>query len=92
MSRGSTIGRPRKLSEAQVATIMRWHAEWLAVKTQQTKVQALRQLARSLGVSAATIYNAIQRKGQYKQPSPEFRAEAIRARHAKLRKPTKTSG
>jgi IS30 family transposase len=66
----STIGRPRALTDAQVAEVMAWH------RTRKT----LAQVAREYGVCEETISNLIRRDGLYKQPSPELRAAAVEAR------------
>jgi hypothetical protein len=71
----STIGRPRALTDAQVAEVMAWH------RTHKTLVQ----VAREFGVSTKTIRNAIERSGVYKQPSPELRTEVLRARRELIR-------
>ncbi len=73
----STVGRPRALTDAQVAAILEWHR---ARKT-------VADVARELGVSVTTVNNAIRRNGEYKQPSPERRQEvaiASRRRRAWL--------
>ena len=72
---GSTVGRPRKLTDAQVAEILEWH------RSRKT----LWQVAREYGVSPTTIQNVIDANGHYKQPSPECRAEN-QARSQQLRR------
>ena len=67
----STLGRPRALTDAQVAEILAWR------KSHKTLVQ----VAREHGVSTETIRNVIRRAGVYKQASPELRAAARQARH-----------
>lgn len=71
----STVGQPRRLTDAQVAEILAWH------RSRKT----LTQVAREYGVSTATISNVIQRQGQYKQPSPELRPVAVRRRRTRLK-------
>jgi len=43
-------------------------------------LKSQRELARELGVSQATISQAIRLAGEYKQISPDLRAAAIRVR------------
>ena len=62
----STVGRPRALTGAEVATVLEWHRNRKSRK----------QLARELGVSTSTIENAIRCQGHYKQASPELRPSA----------------
>jgi IS30 family transposase len=71
----STVGQPRRLTDAQVAEILAWHA------TRKT----LTQVAEEYGVCTATISNVIERRGQYKQPSPELRPVAVRRRRTRLK-------
>jgi IS30 family transposase len=71
----STLGRPRALTDAQVADILAWH------RTRKT----LAQVARECGVSEATVGNVIRRGGIYKQPSPELHAVAVEARRELVR-------
>jgi transposase-like protein len=66
----STLGRPRALTDAQVADVLAWH------KSHKTLVQ----VAREHGVSTETIRNLINRGGVYKQASPERRADLVQAR------------
>jgi hypothetical protein len=46
----STIGRPRRLTDAQVAMILAWHEQILALKALRATVKTQRQLALELGV------------------------------------------
>ena len=72
-TRTSTMGRPRRLSDADVARILTWHKArcvWLAAGT---SLQSRRALAAELGVSPSTISHVIACRGCYKQPSPERR-------------------
>ena len=66
----STVGRPRKLSDAQVEAILEWHA------TRKT----MKQVAADYGVSPSTIENVIKRSGAFKQASREKRGEALAER------------
>lgn len=70
----STVGRPRKVTDAQVAAVLGWHASR----------KTLKQLARELELSCTTVQWIIQYKGQYKQPSPELRAAAFSQRRRRL--------
>jgi hypothetical protein len=67
----STIGRPRRLTDRQVAAILAWHEQIRAWKVLRGILKTQRQLARELGVSPATISRVIARRGEFKQPSPE---------------------
>jgi len=70
---GSTIGRPRKLTDRQVKTILAAHARFIAWRALRQTVKSQRQLAHAFGVSQATISLAIRSQGRYKQVSPERR-------------------
>jgi hypothetical protein len=69
----STIGRPRRLTDRQVAAILAWHEQIRAWKVLRGILKTQRQLAHELGVSPATISRVIARRGEFKQPSPETR-------------------
>jgi IS30 family transposase len=62
----STVGRPRSLTDAQVATILDWHRNRKTVA----------DFARELGVSKGAVAAAIRCGGIYKQASPERRSAA----------------
>jgi hypothetical protein len=66
----STIGRPRRLTDEQVACILAWHHQILALKALRASLKTQKQLAAELGVAPATIARVISCKGQYKKPSP----------------------
>jgi hypothetical protein len=70
----STVGRPRAVTDAQVAAILEWH------RGRKT----LKQVARELNLAPGTVRNVIQRNGEYKQPSPELRAIALARRRRRL--------
>ena len=72
----STVGRPRKISDTQVAVILAWYAS----------PRSIPALARSMGLSPSAVDNCIRCKGRYKQPSPEQRGESVRSRRARLKK------
>ena len=78
-TRRSVTGRPRTLTDAQVLSVLAWHDARMTLK----------QKADELGISVATLTNAIRSRGEhYKQPSPERRdvvLSANRARRAELR-------
>jgi predicted transcriptional regulator len=76
------------LTDAKVQEILRWHEQKRAIRKILDSMKTLRQLARELGVSPATVSYVIARRGVYKQPSPEQRDAEIgkrRRRIAKLR-------
>lgn len=62
---GSTIGRPRKVTDEQVRLILEWHEA-------RKQVRTLKQLACDLGLAPATVYTVI-RRGPYKQACPSTR-------------------
>ena len=80
----STIGRPRALTDRQVAAVLAAHARFLAWGALRKTVKSQRELAHEFGVSQATISLAIRSKGQYKQVSPEKRASELQRRRRKL--------
>lgn len=69
---GSKRGRPRKLSDAQVAAILEWH------RNRKTRAD----LAQELGIAQHLVGSAIHRRGLYKSPSPENRDRNLRDRRA----------
>ena len=71
----STSGRPRRLTDQQVAWVLAEYSRYLAWRAQRTTVRSQRQLARELGVSQGTVSLAIRWRGQYKQISPELRSK-----------------
>ena len=71
----STVGRPRKVTDTQVAAILEW---WMSRKS-------LKQFAAEIGLPAETVQYVIGRRGQYKGPSPELRNDAIGRRRARMR-------
>lgn len=68
----STIGRPRALTDEQVRQILAWHDAWIALRRE---LKTLRQLAKELGVAPSTLYNVIRRRGEFKQPPPDRKAQ-----------------
>lgn len=69
----STTGRPRRTTDEAVKIILEWHAQYRAWKGQRP-VPSLRQLARQLDLSSATVSDVIRNHGKFKQASPENRA------------------
>ena len=79
----STMGRPRRLSDADVARILDWHEARRAWWAAGASLKSRRALAAELGVSPSTISHVIACQGCYKQPSPEGRhREQARRRQA----------
>ena len=67
------MGRPRRVSDDDVARILTWHEARCAWRAAGASLQSRRALAAELGVSASTISHVIACGGCYKQPSPERR-------------------
>jgi len=65
-------GRPRKLSDEQIAVLQQW----------QRDRRTARQLASDLGVSLSVVASALQKRGIYKAAPAEERRAAILARRA----------
>jgi len=82
----STVGRPRRVTDAQVEQILAWRAAILELKAKRSSIKTIRQLARELGVSTAAINDVIRARGEYKQASPENRNRVLRERRAFLRR------
>ena len=80
----STVGRPRGLTDRQVPEVLAEHARYLAWRALRSTVKSQRDLARELGVSPGTIGLVIRTGGQYKQVSPDQRAQELAARHLRL--------
>lgn len=68
-TRKSTVGRPRRLTDQQVARVLTEYARYLAWRALRVTVKSQRQLASELGVSQATIALAIRLRGHYKRCS-----------------------
>ena len=86
----STIGRPRALTDKQIAKILAWHEELSAWRARGAHLKSLRQLAREFGVSPSTILQVIHSRGSYKKSSPDSpdsEAEAQRRRVTRGRTP-----
>ena len=70
----STTGRPRRLTDSQVAEIVQWH---------RSKITNAEMAAR-YGIARGTLENIIRTNGQhYKQASPENRTEALHQQRAR---------
>ena len=67
--RKSTVGRPRRLTDAQVAWLLEEYERYQTWRELRPTVKSQRQLAAELGVSQATISLAVRSRGQYKQAS-----------------------
>jgi transposase len=72
----STRGRPRQITDEQVAKLMEWQ------RTRKT----LGQIAREIGVSRRVAAYALAIGGQYKQPSPELREVNLIKRRRKIKR------
>ena len=74
----STTGRPRRLTDTQIAEILQWYESRLTNS----------QMAERYGIARGTLENIIRTNGQhYKQASPEHRSAARdvqRVRRARL--------
>jgi len=64
---GSTIGRPRVLTDEQIQIILTCHSQYLAWKALRKTFKTQRELAREFGVSQGTVHRAVQLQGQYKR-------------------------
>src|ERR1700741_3736254 len=74
LPRRSVYGRPRRLTAAQIARVLKWHDTRLTLKA----------LAAELGVSTSTLTALIKTRGShYKQAPPEARAATLRAHRAR---------
>ena len=80
----STIGRPRRLTDQQVAWVLAEYSRYLEWKALRAAVKSQRQLAKELGVSQGTVTLAIRCRGQYKQPSPDLRSKRPPARKHRI--------
>ena len=70
----STTGRPRRLTDSQIAEIMQWYRSRLTNA----------EMAARYGIARGTLENIIRTSGQhYKQASPENRTTALHAQRAR---------
>jgi hypothetical protein len=81
----STVGRPRLVTDEQIARILAWHDDFLEWMAQRESLLTVRELARELGLSSGTIYDVIRTRGEFKQASPENRRAECERRHRYLR-------
>lgn len=81
----STMGRPRRTTDEQVETILKWHAEYRAWRAGRPAISTIRELARYLGLSRGAVTDVIRRAGAYKQASPENRVSVQRVRDRIMR-------
>lgn len=72
----SMKGRPRQITDAQVEAILEWHRNR----------KPLRVFAAELGLKPSTVQYVIDRRGEYKQPSPEKRAVAVSERRTRMKR------
>ena len=70
----NTIGRPRKLTDAQVQIILAWHARYLRWKSLGRMLKSQRALAGEMGISQSTISYVVRHQGRYKQACPTQRS------------------
>lgn len=70
---GSTIGRPRTLTEGEIQTILAWRVRWLFWRALRKTLKSQRQLARELGVSQATVAYIARTGARYKREAPAAR-------------------
>lgn len=80
MRRGSTVGRPRILTDEQVRAILRRHEAVQALKVLHAYIQPVRQFAARLGVTTGAISTVIRTRGVYKQACPSTRPQLSRSR------------
>lgn len=80
----STVGRPRRVTDEDIARILAWHAEILAWRAMGAGLKTRRALAQELGISPSTVAYVISRRGHYKQPSPEKREGELDERHHRV--------
>lgn len=71
----SIFGRPRKVTDAQVAVIMNWYESH----------KTLREVAAEIGVSLKLAQDVISRRGEYKQASPEHRQDNLITRRRRMK-------
>ena len=89
----STIGRPRVLTDEEVAVVLAWHQEVMAWRKRGAALKTRAELASELGVSPSTITRVIARHGEYKQEPPEGKMRAFNRRgrwFTRLREPGKS--
>ena len=80
----STVGRPRLVTDEQIARILAWHDAIVAWKAQRKALQTIRELAQELQLSKGTISYVLQVRGVLKQASPEQRDVERQRRRRRL--------
>ena len=80
----STIGRPRALTDRQIARVLAEYERFLAWKALRRTVKSQRQLAQEIAVSQVTVSRAVRSRGHYKQADPENRAAELKRRRRQL--------
>jgi hypothetical protein len=82
----STVGRPRRATDEQIQSVLKWHAEYVAWIAKRPAIPTQRDLARHLKLSTTAVNRIIRQRGQYKQTSPEDRAAEQERRRARMRR------
>lgn len=72
----STRGRPRQITDTQVAKLLEWK------RTRKT----LAQVAAELGISRRAAEYVLVINGKYKQPTPELRQKNLQAQRRKMKR------
>jgi hypothetical protein len=67
----STIGRPRSLTDEEIAVVLAWHQEVMTWRRSGALIKTRAELAHELGVSPSSITRVIARHGEYKRGSPD---------------------
>jgi hypothetical protein len=73
----STVGRPRKLTQAEIERVSAWYTgycQWLAQRP-----PTLEMLATELGVSRHTVTRVLHRLDRFKAAAPDQRAAVLAA-------------
>jgi hypothetical protein len=82
---GSTVGRPRQATDAQIKFIQKWHAEHLAWLAKRPAIPTQQALAKHLGLHPTAVNRIIHNKSPFKQGTPEDRAVEQERRRARMR-------
>jgi transposase len=64
---GSTIGRPRALTDDQIHIILDCHRRYVEWKALRASFKSQRELAREFGVSQSAISRVVRQKGVFKR-------------------------
>jgi DNA invertase Pin-like site-specific DNA recombinase len=81
----STMGRPRRATDAQVEFILKWAADYMAWLAKRPKIGSRQELAKHLGLSRTTVQRIIAESGHYKQITPEQHAAHRAIRRKRMR-------